>query len=350
MHVSSGRMHNALGTVLVTCLLFGAACQSKKVPELGSTSEGPSASPGAAGVAAQVGTSSSTPGIADAAPELDASKGNGLPEGSPRFAWGGPLSVRVEEKTQEQQDKIRFTYLLDVCPGSGGGTLVTHRDLHVTELEGQTTNGPEPNPIVKKVEAGVSMLPTMVIDRTGNFEHGTGYPELLKHLSASFPGEDFSYLRKLIVSGQAATILDASLAQLWEGWVGAWMHFDPSRGVSQELAVDSGGAAGANGPSLYFDCFTTDRNVKLHARLTPSRAELEQLVANTHGDPDSVRGAEKVWSVEIEWPVMRPWRAHSHRSATVTVDGKDTSLSEEHEYVFAWPAQGAKAPKCPSGG
>jgi hypothetical protein len=258
--------------------------------------------------------------------------------------------VRVDEKTEQQGHRIRFDYLLDVCPGREGTMLITHRDLHVTELEGAPTTGPNPPNEVKTVEAAASTLPTMVIDPSGNFERGSGYPEMLKRLSASFPGEDFTTLRQLIDDGKAASILDSTLAQLWQGWVGAWLHFDPARGATQEILGGADGGLRDGHPKLYFDGFTRDHNVKLHARLVPSRVELDQLAANAGaagGPGDGISGAELVWNVETEWPNLRPWRAHSERHALIHAQGKDTRMSEEHDYVFAWPAEGAKPPRCP---
>lgn len=270
-------------------------------------------------------------------------------QGAPRFAWRGPLSVRVDEKAVQDGHRVSFTYALDVCPGAGGKTLVTHRDLHVTELEGSPVTGSNPPSEVRTVEAAASTLPTMVIDAYGNFERGSGYPEMLKRLAASFPGEDFTSLRQLIDSGQAASILDTSLGQLWQGWVNAWLHFDPAHGPEQELVINADGGGEGSRPKLGFDGFTPDHHARLHARLVPSRTEIEQLAASrgaSGGNGDGVRGAELVWAVETDWPEIRPYKAHSQRRAIVHARGKDTPAMEDHEYTFEWPAKGAKPPKC----
>jgi hypothetical protein len=281
---------------------------------------------------------------------LEGAPDGGLPLGLPRFAWRGPLSIQVDEKAEQQGHRVRFSYLLDVCPGPAKTTLVTHRDLHVTEIEGTPTTGPNPPKEARAVEAAASTLPTLVVDPLGNFERGSGYPEMLRRLAANFPGEDFTELRKLIDSGQAASILDATLGDLWQGWVSAWLHFDPAKGATQEVALDKDSGAGVSRPRLGFDGFTPDHHVRLHARLVPSRAELEQMAAGagaTGGGENAIRGAELVWSVETDWPEVRPYKAHSQRRALIHAKGKDTPALEDHEYTFVWPEKGAKPPKCP---
>jgi hypothetical protein len=335
-------MQRIFASVLtVSGLALGVACQSKGAPEPGASRDEPASASGQ--------PAASPVAVASSKSAADGSKGDTMHEGAPRFGWGGPLSVRVNEKTKQQEHKFEFTYFLDVCPGAEGTTLVAHRDMQLSEFEGQAITGGQSPPMVRKLEAEVSMVPTMVIGAHGHFEHGSGYPALLKQLSASFPGENFSTLRKWIDTGQAPTMLDPTLAQLWQGWVGAWLHFDPARGVGQEIDSDADGGAGASRPKLFFDGFTTEHYVKLHGRFPLSRVELDQMVANTGGSADSVRNAELVWRVETDWPAIRPWRAHSQRTAVVKVDGQDTPVSEEHDYVFTWPAQGAKPPKCSPG-
>jgi hypothetical protein len=187
----------------------------------------------------------------------------------------------------------------------------------------------------------------MVIDSYGNFERGDGYPEMLKRLGETFPGEDFSSLRKLIDNGQAAKIVDTALAQLWQGWVSAWLHFDPAHGVAQEVILDKNIGSDTSHPQLFFDGFTPEHHVKLHARLVPTREELDQMAASGGGTAGDIQKVELMWNVETEWPDLRPLTARSSRRAVVRVQGKENETGENHEYTFTWPAPGAKPPKCP---
>jgi hypothetical protein len=330
----------------VSCL---CGCPSKKVPEFDSTRPMPSAtaSASAAGSTSSNAPPSEAPSAAAPDAASDARPTSAVPVGTPHFAWHGPLSVQVDEKTDQQGHRIRFSYALDVCPGTKGETLVTHKNLHVTELEGAATDPKKPTKEVHQVEAAASTLPTMVIDAYGNFERGTGYPEMLKHLAENFPGEDFSQLRQLIDNGQAAGILDTALAQLWQSWVSVWLHYDPAHGVSQEVILDKNIGSDASRPQLFFDGFSPEHHVKLHARVAPSRAELDQMAGAAGASGESIKKAELVWSVETEWPDIRPLTAKSQRRATVHAQGKDTETSESHEYTFTWPPAGAKAPSCP---
>jgi hypothetical protein len=332
--------------VLLGLLIAMSGCRSKRVPEPAFTLAPPAPSapiPTAAPLPEPA--SSATPASAKAAV---AAKTGDLPKETPRFAWGGPLSARVDEHVEQQGRAVRFAYSLDACPGDQRTTLVTHRNMRIIELGGVPV-GANPPKEIRELEAASSALPTMVIDAHGDFARATGYADTFKRLAESYPGEDFSALRHAIDNGRAASLLETGLSTLWEGWVGAWLRFDPSRGASQDVSTAEG-AAGATRATLVFDGFTSDHHAELHSRFVPSRAEMDQLAQNfsAEGLPaDALRAVEIKTSVETDWPDIRPYHARTERHMIVRDQGKDVAANEVHDYKFVWGSADAQAPSCP---
>ena len=267
--------------------------------------------------------------------------------GSPRFSWKAPLSVAVEEDIDQQGQHMQFAYHLDVCPGEGATLLVSHRGVTVTQVNGVPTAGKEPTAELRQIEAAASTLPTMVVQRSGAFLHGAGYPEMIQHATSTFGGPEFAELRKFLASGQAPPILDATLAQLWQTWVGVWLRFDPAHGASQDVS-ELGAAPGASVISMSYGGLTPDHRVRLAAHRVPTRDELAKLAGVTTGVDAGDEAAVLDWNVETDWPDVRPWRARSRRVATMTVQGKERSVTDDHLYRFDWRPSEANRPRCPA--
>jgi hypothetical protein len=271
-----------------------------------------------------------------------------LPKETPRFAWRGPLSVHVDEQVEKQETALRLTYTLDVCPGDDGMTLVTHRNVRVSEVGGVSV-GANPPADIRAIEAASSALPTMVIDAHGQFKRGTGYSDTLKRLVESYPGEDFSVMRQAGGTRKAAAILDATLSTLWQGWVSAWLLFDPSRGASQDHSAATA-TTGGTGSTVVFDGFTADHHAKLHSRYVLSRAEMDQLAKAFAKDgiaPDAFQAVEIQGGIETDWPEIRPYHTRTERRILLRDQGRDFRASEVHDYTFTWPPAGTEAPTCP---
>jgi len=329
---------------LLALLACGAGCESRKVPEptpsTPTTTTPPTPPPGPA-VSASASRSGSSPAPSDAA--ADTPQADPLPAGSPRFVWKVPLSVGVEEDVEQAGQQMRFAYHLDVCPGEGGNVLVSHRGVTVTQLNGVPVTGKDRPPRLKQIEAAASNLPTMVVDHSGAFLHGTGYPELIKHATTTFPGPEFAELREFLASGQAPPILDATLRQLWQAWVGVWLRFDPTRGASQDV---SDADPKASVISMSYGGLTPEHRVKLAAHRVPTQDELAKLAGVAGGADAGDQAAVLDWNVETDWPDVRPWRARSRRIATATVQGKEQRITDDHLYRFDWQPSAANKPRC----
>jgi hypothetical protein len=334
----------ATPTLFAALLVYAAGCESKRVPE-------PTPAPAPAPVPV---ASASAPGSASAATPSDSasSEPSSLPKGSPRFSWKAPLSVSVEEDVDQQGQHMQFAYHLDVCPGDAGTVLVSHRGVTVTQVNGVPTAGKERTAELRQIEAAASALPTMIIDRSGAFVRGTGYAEMIKRAATVFPGEEFADLRAFMASGQAPAILDVTLAQLWQSWVGVWLRFDPAHGASQE-ATDRDAGPGASRISMSYGGLTPEGHVKLAAHRVPTKDELLRLAGATGSmDPAQAASISQAavldWNTETEWPDIRPARARSRRSATMTVQGKEQTVAEDHVYRFDWRPGEANKPQCPA--
>jgi hypothetical protein len=245
---------------------------------------------------------------------------------------------------------MQFAYHLDVCPGPGGTELVSHRGVTVTQVDGVPTSK-EKTPELRQIEAAASSLPTMVVDRSGVFLRGTGYAEMIKRAATAFPGEEFAGLRDFMASGRAPAILDVTLAQLWQAWVGVWLRFDPAHGATQS-ASDLDAGPGASPIAMSYVGAGPDHRVRLAAHRVPTHEELLRLAGATGAmDPAQAANVSQAavldWDVETEWPEIRPWHARSRRSATMTVQGKEQTVAEDHVYRFDWRPSEANKPQCP---
>ncbi len=245
---------------------------------------------------------------------------------------------------------MQFAYHLDMCPGPGGTLQVNHRGVEVTQVDGAPTAGKEKTPELRKIEAAASALPTMLIDRSGVFVRGAGYEEMIKRATKTFPGPEFADLRGFLASGQAPAILDMTLAQLWQTWVGVWLLFDPSRGPTQETK-DFDAGPDASPIRLSFGGLTPEHLVRLAAHRVPSRAEMAKLAGVTGpAGPQKLPEQTAVldWNVETDWPDLHPVRARSRRVVSMTVQGKEQSVADDHVYRFDWSRSEADKPQCPA--
>jgi hypothetical protein len=334
------RTHRLRGAWTLLAFALAGGCESRKVPEPGPAQPVPSAGAPGAPSSAPISSSSATTPAAAPAPSASAP-----PSGLPRFAWTAPSSVGVTEDVEQQGQRMKFVYRLDVCPGEGGGVFVSHRDVTVKEIAGAPIAGGDHAAEVRQIEAAASALPTMIVDRSGVFVRGTGYPEMIERAMAAFPGEEFAQLRTFLTSGRAPEILDVTLAQLWQTWVGVWLRYDPSHGAVQD-AKDLGAGPDASRIHLSYGGAGPEHRVKLAAHRVPTRDELAKLAGVTGGvQPGASPAAVLDWDVETDWPDVRPVRAHSRRTATMNAGGTERTQSEDHTYTFDWRATAYK-PQC----
>ncbi len=349
-----------MAALLAALALTVQGCESKKVPEPASSSAPPEPAPAStratpaspdaptappAGAAASSGargatTDAASPAAADGQP--DAAE---LPKGPPRFAWKPPLAVAVDEDIDQEGRRLHFAYHLDVCAGPGGTVLVSHRDVALTQMNGAPTAGQVSTPELKQIEAATSALPTMVIDRSGTFLRGTGYPEMIKRVTASFPGQDFAELRRFLSSGRAPAMLDLTMQQLWQSWVGVWLRFDPARGPAQQ-ATDADAGPNSSRTDMRYGGLTPESHVRLFAHRVPTHDELVKLAGATGSSAPGDETAVLDWSVESDWPDVRPWKVRARRSATTKVKGKEQTAVEDHLYQFNWEPQAAGKAQC----
>jgi hypothetical protein len=274
-----------------------------------------------------------------------------LPTQSARFVWHPPLSVPVVEKVESSGPRLELRYWLDVCPGKGGTLLVSHRGLKVAAVDDVPASDPGLAQVAERAEAAAAALPTMVVDRSGAFVDATGFREMMDRLTASYPRQDFSSLKQLLASGDAAVVFKPALASRWQTWIDLWLRFDPTRGRSQEIASDD--APGGSTTLISYKGLTAEHRVRLAATRVFSEDEVRQLARLGGTDLAAGNGiasppqAEVLSEVETDWPDVRPWWAHTRKTMRGAAGGKEIRIVEDRQYRFDWHTPVLGQPSCP---
>ena len=280
--------------------------------------------------------------------------GVGLPKSPPRFAWGAPISVRVEEATEKQGHKAVLSYWLDVCPSGPNGLTVTHRDVRFLRVEGAASDDPKIAPMVRQMDVLAGARPSFVIDSAGRLRDVQSLDDLRGRLDRTLSPQDFELVRPILADDGKVAVLKESVAYRWRGWVETWTRFDPGAGAKQDawwLVPDEQPKSGPV-PTIAFEGRADGGRVRLSARFQLAgdalRAIIGDILGRSGAEPVPLDGLEgsvaQLLEVETEWLTLRPWQAHTRKEIRFRIDGKPTEWVEDHTYRFDW--KGTKAPGC----
>jgi hypothetical protein len=224
--------------------------------------------------------------------------------------------------------KVALRYAVDVCPAPDDRLLIETRGLRVIRVNDQPPSEPASSAF-RQVEV-TSVVPAMVVGRSGAFLDTANTSEMLDRVAALHPGQDISMLR----TAQQGGYFKGLAASRWRTWVELWLAFDPKLGNPQNIqGPDRGGF------TVTFEGLGEGRRAHFTARnsITGERARTfgDSVRASNPDIAAPVRDVRSALEVETEWPELRPWRVHTSEVVRFVSDTQKV-LAEEHEYRFDW--------------
>jgi hypothetical protein len=168
----------------------------------------------------------------------------------------------------------------------------------------------------------------MVIDRTGALAGVTGIDEMIARSARALPQHDFSLVRSGAVGAATQAAVRREVEGRWLDWVGLWMRYDPSRGVTQEVTIDG---AGGSFSTIVESKGSAEGHVKLRAHRQISAADLGPVARSINpllGDAgidmsQALQGGDSVMDVDTEWPELRPRHAHMRSTVRFSWEGRE---------------------------
>jgi hypothetical protein len=327
-------MERRLGAaiVLMAAVAGGLACRAT-----GGAGEAPGL--GARPAAASAGSNSAAP-VASSPPNALGALAQ------PRFDWGAPVAIGVQERSLKAEKESISTYDLEVCPRGGGQLVVTHRGFKFLRVAGRSASDPEVAAALQQVAPLLSAIPAFVVDRTGLLVEVEGIEAMLDRMEAALPNKGLDRLRSMLEDPGARRVFMAAASDRWQAWVGFWTQFDPRQGAQQIVTEPMPGPPSAEVRSqIVVDRIVSPSHVWISRQTKLEGAQaaaMTQNVLKAFGVTDlNLQNYETTATLsvvaELGWPQLQPKLIQTRKVIAVTGEGKTQSRVEERHYTFdAW--------------